>query len=188
MLADTCPFFGPNGYPCFGFLVTSSSGFQSQSGLPYPHCGGEHNVTFQLRSTPGATRADLLATDAQPVLSPHTCCIDSEVAVIRTRALICSQITYRSYSLCQMLLLASTAKSFSLLIQDRRPLAPGPVAEWLARRTHNPMLVGSSLTSASNILGQNMNVVDAPQCCLSRGWQCIAPEVECILHSPLQCK
>ena len=29
------------------------------------------------------------------------------------------------------------------------------------------------------------------QCCPSRGWQCVAPEMdlrECMLHSPLQCE
>ena len=43
----------------------------------------------------------------------------------------------------------------------------GRVAKWLAHRTPNHMIVGSSLTGASNILGQDMNLVDAPQCCLS---------------------
>ena len=38
------------------------------------------------------------------------------------------------------------------------------MAEWLARRTHNLMIARSSLTSASNILGQDMNLVDALQC------------------------
>ena len=63
------------------------------------------------------------------------------------------------------------------------------MAEWLARRTHNPMITGLSLTGASNILGQDMNLVNAPQCCPSRSWQCVAPEVdlrECTLHSPPQ--
>ena len=57
----------------------------------------------------------------------------------------------------------------------RRELAR--VAEWLAHRTHNPMIAGSSLTGASNILGQDMNLVNTPQCCPSRGQQCLAPEV-----------
>ena len=48
-----------------------SSVFQSQSGLPYSHCGGERNV-HSLRSTSGATHADLLVPSTQPVLSPHT--------------------------------------------------------------------------------------------------------------------
>ena len=50
------------------------------------------------------------------------------------------------------------------------------------------MIAGLSLTDASNILGQDMNPVDAPQCCPSRGWQCVAPDVdlgECTFHSPL---
>ena len=47
-----------------------SSGFQSQSGLPYSHCRGEHNV-WSPRSTSAATLADLLAAGMQPVLSPH---------------------------------------------------------------------------------------------------------------------
>ena len=36
-----------------------SSGFQSQSGLPYSHCGGERNVR-SLRATSGATRCQPL--------------------------------------------------------------------------------------------------------------------------------
>ena len=55
---------------------------------------------------------------------------------------------------------------------------PGPVAQWLSRRTHNLMIAGPNLTGASNILGQDMNPVNALQCCMSRGWQCVAPEVE----------
>ena len=42
--------------------------------------------------------------------------------------------------------------------------------KWLVRRTQNLIIVGLSLTGASNILGQDMNLVDALQCCLSRGW------------------
>ena len=37
----------------------------------------------------------------------------------------------------------------------------------------------------------DMNPVNAPQCRLSRGWQCVAPEVDlrkCTLHSPPQCE
>ena len=57
--------------PLFWISGDVSSGFQSQSGLPYSHCGGERNVR-SLRSTSGATLADLLAASTQPVLSPHT--------------------------------------------------------------------------------------------------------------------
>ena len=32
---------------------------------------------------------------------------------------------------------------------------------WLERRTHNPMIACLSLTGASNILGQDMNLVNA---------------------------
>ena len=69
-LADTCPFLGPL-VPLFWISDEVSSGFQSQSGLPYLHYGGEHNVRFP-KSTSGATLADLLVGGAQPVLSPHT--------------------------------------------------------------------------------------------------------------------
>ena len=69
-LADTCPFLGPL-VPLFGISCDVSYGFQSQSGLPYSHCGGERNVRSS-RSTSAATLADLLAAGAQPVLSPHT--------------------------------------------------------------------------------------------------------------------
>ena len=58
--ADTCPFLGPL-VPLFWISGDVSSGFQSQSGLPYSP-----------RSTSGATLADLLAAGTQPVLSPHT--------------------------------------------------------------------------------------------------------------------
>ena len=64
---------------------------------------------------------------------------------------------------------------------------PGRVAEWLARRTHDLLITGSSLTGASNILGQDMNPVSALQCLPSRGWQCVASEVdlrECTLCLP----
>ena len=57
--------------PLFWISGDVSSGFQSQSGLPYSHCGGKHNVC-SLRSTSGATLADLLAAGTQLVLSPHT--------------------------------------------------------------------------------------------------------------------
>ena len=69
-LADTCPFLGPL-VPLFRISSDVSSGFQSQSGLPYSHCRGERNVR-SLRSTSGATLADLLVASVQPVLSPHT--------------------------------------------------------------------------------------------------------------------
>ena len=50
----TCPILGPL-IPLFWISGDISSGFQSQSGLPYSHCGGERNVR-SLRSTSGATR------------------------------------------------------------------------------------------------------------------------------------
>ena len=56
---------------------------------------------------------------------------------------------------------------------------PGRVAEWLRRRTHNPVIAGSSPTGASDILGQDMNPVNELYA---------APEVdlrECTLHLPL---
>ena len=55
-LADTytCPILGPL-IPLFWISGDVSSGFQSQNGLPYSHCGGERNVR-SLRSTSGATR------------------------------------------------------------------------------------------------------------------------------------
>ena len=63
-------FLGPL-VPLFWISFNVSSGFQSQSGLPYLHCGGKHNV-HSLRSTSGATLADLLAAGLQSVMSPHT--------------------------------------------------------------------------------------------------------------------
>ena len=60
-------FLGATGTP----VLDVSSGFQSQSGLPYSHCGGKRNV-HSLRSTSGATLADLLAAGMQLVLSPHS--------------------------------------------------------------------------------------------------------------------
>ena len=69
-LADTCPFLGPL-VPLFWISGDVSSGFRSQSGLPYLYCRGEHNV-HSLRSTSGGTLSDLLVASAQPVLSPHT--------------------------------------------------------------------------------------------------------------------
>ena len=65
-----CPILGPL-VPLFWISNDVSSGFQSQSGLPYSHCGGKHNVR-SLRSNSGATHADLLAAGLPPVLSPHT--------------------------------------------------------------------------------------------------------------------
>ena len=84
-LADTCPFWGQL-VPLFWISGDVSSGFQSQSGLPYSHCGGERNVRSP-RSTSCATLANLFAAGAQPVLSPHTVASRGEVAGIRTRAL-----------------------------------------------------------------------------------------------------
>ena len=65
------------------------------------------------------------------------------------------------------------------------------MAEWLARRTHDLLIAGLSPTGASNILGQDMNPVGAPQCLLSRGRQRVAPEVdlrERTLRLPPQCE
>ena len=65
------------------------------------------------------------------------------------------------------------------------------MAEWLANRTHDLLIAGSSLTGASNILGQDMNLVGAPQCLPLRGQQHVAPEVdlrEHTSHSPPQCE
>ena len=52
-LVDNCPFVGPL-VPLFWISGDVPSGFQSQSGLPYSHCGGKHNVC-SLRSTSCAT-------------------------------------------------------------------------------------------------------------------------------------
>ena len=57
--------------PLFWISGDVSSGFQSQSGLHYSHCGGKCNVC-SLRFTSGATLADLLAAGTQSVLSPYT--------------------------------------------------------------------------------------------------------------------
>ena len=60
----------------------------------------------------------------------------------------------------------------------------------MALRTHNPVIAGLSCSGASNILGQDMNLVDAKQCFPSRGQQHVAPEVdlsECTLHLSPQC-
>ena len=57
--------FGGGGalVPLFWISGDVSSGFQSQSWLPYSHCGGKRNVCSP-RSISGTTLADLL--------SPHT--------------------------------------------------------------------------------------------------------------------
>ena len=60
-------FLGPL-VPLFWISGDVSAGFQSQSGLPYSHCGGECNVRSP-RSTSGATLANLLAAGMQPVLT-----------------------------------------------------------------------------------------------------------------------
>ena len=39
-------------------------------------------------------------------------------------------------------------------------------------------IAGSRLTGASNILAQDMNLVNTLQCCPSRGQQWVAPEVD----------
>ena len=64
---------------------------------------------------------------------------------------------------------------YLLSIYDNRP---GCVAEWLARRTHDLLITCSSPTGASNILGQDMNLVGTLQCLPSRGRQCVPPEVD----------
>ena len=68
-LADTCPFLGSL-VPLF--WISSPLGFKARVGSAlFAFCGGECNV-HSLRSTSGATLADLLAAGAQLVLSPHT--------------------------------------------------------------------------------------------------------------------
>ena len=53
-------FFGVTGTPVFGFLVTSPLGFKARVGSAlFAFFGGECNV-HSLRSTSGATHADLL--------------------------------------------------------------------------------------------------------------------------------
>ena len=66
-------FLGPLA-PLFWISCDVSSGFQRQSGFCLIHvfCGGECNV-HSLRSTSGATHANLLAASAQPVISFHAC-------------------------------------------------------------------------------------------------------------------
>ena len=49
---------------------------------------------------------------------------------------------------------------------------------------------GSSLNGQCNILGQGMNLVNTLQCCPSRGWQHVAPEVDLLedtMHYSMQC-
>ena len=65
-----CPILRPL-VPLFWISSDVCSGFQSQSGLPYLHCGGKCNVR-SLRSISGATHANLLVASLPPVLSPHT--------------------------------------------------------------------------------------------------------------------
>ena len=72
-LSDTCPFLGSL-VPFFGDLVTSPPGFKARVGsaLFAFFCGGKcnaHSPTF----TSGATLANLLTADLQPVTSPHAC-------------------------------------------------------------------------------------------------------------------
>ena len=52
--------------------MTSPLGFKARVGSAlFAFCGGECNI-HSLRSTSGATLAELLVAGAQPVLSPHT--------------------------------------------------------------------------------------------------------------------
>ena len=67
-----CPILGPL-VPLFWIFSDVSSGFQSQSGLPYLHCRGECKVYF-LRSTSDATPADLLTTSMAASPVPTYCC------------------------------------------------------------------------------------------------------------------
>ena len=73
-LTDTCSFWGGgHWYPCFGFLVTSPLGFKARvDSALFDFCGGEC-IVHSLRSTSGATCADLLGAIAQPVTTPHAC-------------------------------------------------------------------------------------------------------------------
>ena len=53
--------------------MTSPLGSKARVGSTlFAFCGGECNV-HSLRSTSGATHADLLAAGAQPVTSPYAC-------------------------------------------------------------------------------------------------------------------
>ena len=90
--------------------------------------------------------------------------------------------------MCQVLTYTLTNRNKVCQVVSTRP---GRMAEWLARRTHDLLIVGSSPTGASNILGQDMNPVGALQCLPSRGRQRVAPEVdlrERTLRSPPQCE
>ena len=71
-LADTHVLFGGHWYPCFGFLVTSPLGFKARVGSALFAFAEENVMYISLRSTSGATLANILAASAQPVLSPHT--------------------------------------------------------------------------------------------------------------------
>ena len=63
--------FGGHWYPCFGFLVASPLGFKARVGSAlFVFCRSECNV-HSLRSTYGATLADLSVAGAQPVTSLH---------------------------------------------------------------------------------------------------------------------
>ena len=64
-------FFGATGTPVLDFWWHLLWVSKPEWVLPYSHCGGECNV-HSLRSTSGATHADLLAASLPPVLSPHT--------------------------------------------------------------------------------------------------------------------
>ena len=68
-------FFGDNGTPCFGFLVTSPLGFKARVGSALFAIFAEANVTYiPPRFTSGATLADLLAVGVQPVHFPTCMC------------------------------------------------------------------------------------------------------------------
>ena len=63
-------FLGGHWYPCFGFLVMSPLGFKVRVGSAlFTFCGGECNV-HSLRSTSGATLANLLAASLQNICQP----------------------------------------------------------------------------------------------------------------------
>ena len=64
-------FFGSAGTPVFDFWWRLLWVSKPEWVLHYSHCGGKCNVHF-LRSTSGATHADLLVADLPPVLSLHT--------------------------------------------------------------------------------------------------------------------
>ena len=65
----TCLFLGATGTP---FWISGGISSKPEWVLPYSlFCGGKCNV-HSLRSTSGATLANLLAASVQPVVSPHT--------------------------------------------------------------------------------------------------------------------